>query len=258
MEERVQKLMAQANIGSRRACEEIIRQKRVQVNGKVIQLGAKADPEKDEIRVDGTRLKFDTKIRYIAFNKPKGILSTTQAEKGDSRDTIRDLIPVEGHWFVIGRLDVDSEGLMILTNDGDLTYKFTHPRFEHTKTYKVVVRGNPSRQVLEQWQNGVWLDDSRTAACHIKVLNKGSKSTTLRIVMTEGRKRQIRRIATMLGHPTIRLVRTSMGQLGLGTLQRGTYYELDEEEIKALLMPAPELKLIRERRQKRKKRKQKS
>ncbi|MCY3715475.1 MAG: pseudouridine synthase [Chloroflexi bacterium] len=250
--QRVQKIMAQADIGSRRSCEEIIRQGRVQVNGAIVSLGAKADPARDVIMVDGARIAVAAQALTIALNKPKGVLSTTKAEAGDERPTIRELVDVPGHLFTIGRLDVDSEGLMILTNDGELANRITHPRYEHTKTYKVTVKGKPTRATLEKWQAGIWLDDSRTAACSVKVLQSTKRSTVLRVVMVEGRKRQIRRVAGALGHPVIRIVRTHIGQLGLGTLRKGAWYQLADDEIDYMLQPAPALADIRRKRRARK------
>ena len=244
--------MAQAGIGSRRNCEEIIRQRRVRVNGAVIQLGAKADPAKDVIHVDGERIASSAEPLYIVVNKPKGVLSTTKAEKGDDRPTIRDLVDAPGRLFMIGRLDADSEGLMVLTNDGEVANRISHPRYEHTKTYKVTVKGKLSRDTVETWENGVWLDDSRTAACAVDVLQSSKRSTVLRLVMVEGRKRQIKRVAATLGHPVIRLVRTHIGRLGLGTLRKGAWYQLDEAEIGAMMTPAPELSAIRRKRRERK------
>ncbi|QPC80677.1 rRNA pseudouridine synthase [Phototrophicus methaneseepsis] len=245
-EERLQKIMARADIGSRRACEAIIEQGRVKVNGKLVTLGDKADPEKDTITVDEQRIRVDmfTK-RYIVFNKPKNVLSTNKKPEGDDRDAVRDLIPIEGHFFTIGRLDAESEGLMVLTNDGDLTHKLSHPSFEHTKTYKVTVYGQPDTETLERWEAGLWLDGTRTAPCYVRVMEQNPQTTTLRVVMIEGRKRQIRRIAAMLGHPVRRLVRTHIGQLGLGTLKKGAYYELEDEEVQAMKIPAEEVKYMR-------------
>ena len=251
-EQRVQKLMAQADIGSRRNCEEIIRQGRVQVNGKVIGLGAKADPAKDIILVDGERIAASFAPIYIVVNKPKGVLSTNRAEKGDDRPTIREQIEVPGHLFTIGRLDADSEGLMVLTNDGAFANRVSHPRYEHTKTYKVTVKGKVSNAIVESWERGIWLDDSRTAACSVTILQATKRATDLRIVMVEGRKRQIRRVATILGHPVIRLLRTHIGQLGLGTLRKGAWYRLADEEVQFMLTPAPQLDAIRRKRRERK------
>ena len=256
MKERVQKIMARAEIGSRRKCEAIIEQGRVKVNGQVIQLGAKADPENDDIRVDNQRINpQDHTPVYIVFNKPKDVLSTNKAPEGDKRQTVRDLVNVPGHLFTIGRLDADSEGLMILTNDGDIANQISHPRYEHTKTYKVTVRGYVRDETIKKWEQGIWLDDSRTAACSITVMERGKKASTLRIVMIEGRKRQIRRIATIMGHPVIRLVRTHIGKLGVGTLQRGAWYQLEDMEVEAMMTPAEELKNIRKIRRERRRKK---
>ena len=256
--ERVQKIMAQADLGSRRKCEEIIRQGRVRVNGEVIEIGAKADPEKDTIVVDGERitLKNFTPL-YIVVNKPKGVLSTNKAPEGDSRPTIREMVDIPGHLFTIGRLDADSEGLMILTNDGEVTNKVSHPRYEHTKTYKVIVSGRVSKETIQKWETGVWLDNSRTAACSVKILESSKRSTTLRIVMVEGRKRQIRRVAEILGHQVIRLVRTHIGQLGLGTLRKGAWYQLDDFEVNTMLTPDDEIQEIRRKRRERNRKKSK-
>ena len=214
--QRVQKIMAQADIGSRRRCEELIRQGRVSVNGSVVALGAKADPQTDVILVDGAPIARSVQKIYIVVNKPEGVLSTNKAERGDDRPTIRELVDVPGRLFTIGRLDADSEGLMVLTNDGELANRVTHPRYEHTKTYKVTVKGKLSKQTIETWERGIWLDDSRTAACSVSVLQSSKRSTILRVVMVEGRKRQIRRIASSLGHPVIRLVRDAYRAAGLG------------------------------------------
>lgn len=249
--ERVQKLMARANIASRRKSEELIEQGRVKVNGKVITLGDKADPHTDTITVDGQRLKLeDYEKKYYVFHKPINVLSTNQAPDGDERQTVRELIPVEGHLFSIGRLDAESEGLMVLTNDGELTNQLSHPRYEHTKTYKVTVYGKPSAEELVKWENGVWLDGERTAPCYVKVLEENPETTTLRVIMIEGRKRQIRRVASQLGYPVKKLVRTHIGQLGLGTLKRGMWYRLDKEEVEAMLIPADEVKFIRRKNKK--------
>ncbi len=251
-QQRVQKIMAQADIGSRRKCEEIIRQGRVRVNGNVIKLGAKADPDKDRIQVDGEKIALSFKPLYIVFNKPKGVLSTNKAEHGDERPTIRDLVDAPGHLFTIGRLDADSEGLIVLTNDGEAANRIAHPRYEHTKTYKVTVKGKLSRSTVDAWESGIWLDNSRTAACSVSVLQSSKGSSVLRLVMVEGRKRQIKRVAATLGHPVLRLVRTHIGQLGLGTLRKGAWYQLDETEIQAMMTPATELSAIRKRRRERK------
>ncbi|MEQ8677642.1 MAG: pseudouridine synthase [Aggregatilineales bacterium] len=251
MRERVQKLMSQAGVASRRASEQMIEDRRVKVNGKLITLGDKADPDTDTIEVDGEKLKFDKiEKRYYVLYKPQNVLSATTKDPKDDRPLVRELLPVEGHLFTIGRLDAESEGMMVLTNDGELTHKLAHPSFEHTKTYKVVVYGTPTEDTLEKWQDGVWLEEGRSAPCYVKALedSHASGTTTLRIVMIEGKKRQIRRVATKLGHPVKKLMRTHIGQLGLGTLKRNEWYRLDDEEVAAMSLPAWELESIRRRR----------
>lgn len=233
--------MAQANIGSRRACEELIIQGRVRVNGQVAALGAKADPALDTIEVDGQKLAPEAQRKiYIALNKPKNVLSTTMAQKGDERQTVRELVPVQGHLFTIGRLDADSDGLIVLTNDGELVQKLTHPRYRHTKTYKVVVYGLPNAATLAKWENGVWLEeDGMTAPCSVKVMKADKGFATLRITMTEGKKRQIRRTALLLGHPVRHLTRTHIGRLQLGTLRPGEWRELNESDLQLLKTSEP-------------------
>jgi pseudouridine synthase len=243
--------MAQANVGSRRACEDLIRQGRVRVNGKVIHLGDQADPMSDMIEVDGVKLAFPDQHIYIAFNKPKNVVSSAVGYKNDDRRTIREMIPVEGHLFTIGRLDADSEGLIILTNDGDMANRLSHPRYRHTKTYKVVVVGLPSQDTLSKWENGIHIEDEetgkmfKTAPCSVKIVEGSTRESTLRIVMTEGKKRQIRRVAAILGHPVRSLTRTHIGKLALGALRPGEWRELDAQEIQALKTPADELRDMR-------------
>ncbi len=250
MKERVQKLMAQANLGSRRACEEIISQGRVRVNGKVIKLGDQADAQTDIIDVDGTKLAFPDKKLYIAFNKPRYVLSTDEPHEGDTRKIITDYLPYKEHLFSAGRLDADSEGLMVLTNDGDLANTLTHPRYRHTKTYKVVISGLPTQETLIRWQTGVELPNEDgtidyTSPCFIHLMEGGEKETTLRIVMTEGKKRQIRRTASLLGHTVRSLIRTQMGKLMLGILRPGEWRELTPKDLAALKLPADELGQIK-------------
>jgi 23S rRNA pseudouridine2605 synthase len=246
VKERVQKLMAQANLGSRRACEDIIQQGRVRVNGQVIHLGDQADPQTDVVEVDGEKLAFPDRKTYIAFHKPKNVLSTDDPNSEDWRRTVRSYVPYEGHLFNIGRLDADSEGLMVLTNDGELANRLTHPRYRHTKTYKVVVHGLPSEATIQQWEKGVVIEEEdgstyKTAPCSVKITDGDKIETTLRIVMTEGKKRQIRRVAVQLGHPVKSLVRTHIGKLALGTLRVGEWRELNAKDVNALKTPADEI-----------------
>ncbi len=246
MKERLQKLLAQANIASRRASEDYITRGRVRVNGEIAHLGDKADPATDEITVDGTPLKFDPQKRvYIAFNKPKQVLSTDKPHRGDQRETVMGMIGLDEHLFSIGRLDADSEGLMVMTNDGALAQRLSHPRYRHTKTYRVEVVGLPTADTIDKWQTGVTLEDGTTAPCFVEIAKGSLKITTLRIVMTEGKKRQIRRVASLLGHPVKRLVRTHIGMLPLGELEPGKWRELTPKEVMALSTPSPEIKTLR-------------
>jgi len=246
VKERVQKLMAQADIGSRRACEELIRQGRVRVNGSVIKLGDQADPATDAIEVDGVRLNLARQRRiYIALYKPINVLTTNVARHDDARKTVRDLVPFQGHLFTIGRLDADSEGLVVLTNDGDLTQRLSHPRYGHTKTYRVTVYGLPEQETIAQWESGVYLEEGKTAPCRVKIIKGGKDFTTLEVVMMEGKKRQIRRVASQLGYPVRWLVRTHIGELGLGSLRPGEWRELDAKDLEALKTPAAKLRRTR-------------
>lgn len=244
--ERLQKLLAQANIASRRASEDLITRGRVRVNGEIAKLGDKADPQVDTITVDGVALKFDAHPHlYIALNKPKQVLSTDKPHRGDKRQTVSDLIGRDEHLFSVGRLDADSEGLVVMTNDGELAQRLTHPRYRHTKTYRVEVYGLPTAETIERWQSGIVLEDGMTAPCHVEIIKGSPTGSTLRIVMTEGKKRQIRRVANALGHPVQRLTRTHIGMLALGSLAPGQWRELTPKEVLALKTPAPESKLLR-------------
>jgi 23S rRNA pseudouridine2605 synthase len=244
MKTRLQKLMAEANVASRRGAEELIEQGRVRVNGKIATIGDKADPETDAIEVDGEQLRFSPQNKvYFALYKPRQVLTTSLPHRGDDRRTVLDLIPYKGHLFAIGRLDADSEGLVVLTNDGDLTQRLTHPRFHHTKTYKVTVHGLPTAEVVQRWEDGVWLEDEgKTAPCSVTIAKGGVKESVLRIVMTEGKKRQIRRVALLLGHPVESLVRTHIGMLSIENLRPGEWRALTPREVHALSTPSPVLK----------------
>lgn len=231
--ERVQKIMARAGLGSRRACEELIAAGRVKVNGQVITLGSKADPSRDRIEVDGHALPKVESPVYIAVYKPRRMLSA--ADLNDPRPNVRDLVPIPGHLFPVGRLDYDSEGLILLTNDGDLANRLTHPRYEHEKEYRVLVATRPDAQQLEIWRKGVVLEDGhRTAPAHVEVVGEAGKGAWLKVVMHEGRKRQIREIGERIGLPVVRILRTRIGSVKLGTLKPREWRELTQAEIAAL------------------------
>lgn len=244
--QRLQKILAAAGYGSRRACEEIIRQGRVSVNGRQARLGERADPAGDIITVDGSRLRLQPERTYIVVHKPTHVVSTLSDERG--RQTVRDLVPLEGHLVPVGRLDLNSEGLMLLTDDGELTHLLTHPRYQSTKEYHVHVAGYPDEATLRRWRRGVHLPDhdsrtrdgGRTAPAQVEVMHtekeprSGREGTWLRLIMHEGRKRQIRRIAEMVGHPVNRLIRVRIGPLRLGDLEAGQWRRLTKRELKAL------------------------
>jgi len=230
--ERLHKIMAQAGIGSRRACEEIIRQQRVKVDGKIAVLGAKVDPHQQNIVVDGRPLARPETPTYVALYKPCGVLSVSQDDRG--RRTVRDLVSLPGHLYPVGRLDALSEGLVILTNDGELTNLLTHPRYKHTKEYKACVSGHPKEQTLKKWQRGVFLDGKRTAPAEVSVMRRERDHTWLHITLHEGRKRQIRRVAAMLGHRMRQLIRVRIGPVHLGNLEPGQWRHLDAQELKTL------------------------
>ena len=225
--------MAQAGIGSRRHNEKLIKQGRVIVNGRLARLGDKADLEKDEIKVDG-RIINDSGHTYIALHKPKGVISSLEDELDEDRTTVRDLIPLPGHIYPVGRLDKQSEGLMLMTNDGKLAHRLTHPRYGHEKEYEVILEGALADDMIAQWQRGLRLDGKMTAPAGVKLIERSAEQTHLRITMREGRKRQIRRVAAQFGHPVQQLVRRKIGPLNLGNLQPGQWRHLTPAEVTAL------------------------
>jgi len=234
--ERLQKILARAGWGSRRACEELVRQGRVFVNGQRATLGQSADPARDRITVDGSRVRGPSAPSYIALHKPVGVVSTTHAQ--DRRPTVTDLVASPHRLFPVGRLDADSEGLILLTDDGDLAQKLSHPRYGHEKEYRVLLDRRPDDGQLEAWRKGVVLDDGRrTAAADVRREGKGANAW-IRIVMAEGRKRQIRRTADSLGLRVERLIRVRFGPLRLGDLGPGEWRPVPASTFQALLPKA--------------------
>jgi len=232
-EERLQKILARAGLGSRRACEELITAGRVTVNGEFAVLGMKADPERDLIEVDGRPIQSTQPLIYIALYKPRGVISA--AKSPDRRPTVRDLVPVPGQIYPVGRLDVDSEGLILMTNDGELANKLTHPRYGHEKEYRVLVARQPDEEQLETWRRGVVLEDGyRTQPAEVRVEAPSGKGTWLRVIMREGRKRQIREVGTRLGLPVVKIIRTRIGSLRLGGLKPREWRHLTPEEVEGL------------------------
>jgi 23S rRNA pseudouridine2605 synthase len=242
MAERLQKILAQAGYGSRRSCEDLITEGRVRVNGEVATLGQKADPSNDKIMLDGRPIAAREKLTYIAMYKPRNVISSVDDEIG--RTTVRDLIPEAGHLYPVGRLDWDSEGLILMTNDGDLTNRLTHPRYGHKKEYRVLVARQPDQEQMQTWRRGVVLGDGeKTLPADVYVEGRAGKGAWLRITMGEGRKRQIRETGSILGLPIVRIVRIRIGTLSLGTLKAGEWRHLTEREVDELkrqkVGPAP-------------------
>jgi pseudouridine synthase len=234
MEERLQKIMAEAGLGSRRHNEELIAAGRVKVNGRPARLGDKADPAVDRIEVDGQPLAVSQENIYVLLNKPRNVLSSLEDELESGRTTVRELIPLAGHLYPVGRLDKQSEGLMLLTNDGELAHLLTHPRYGHEKSYRVLIEGQLSPAELDSWRRGVMLDGEMTAPAGVEIESAQADHSWLRVTMREGRKRQIRRIAAQLGHAVNKLVRDRIGPLTLGELKPGEWRHLSEAELQAL------------------------
>lgn len=232
MPERLQKILAQAGYGSRRACEDFITAGRVRVNGQLASLGGKADPRVDKITVDGKPIAAPEQLTYIALYKPRNILSAVEKERGDDRKTVRDLVDAPGHLYPVGRLDFESEGLVLMTNDGDLTNRLTHPRFGHEKEYRVLLARRPDAEQLEAWTRGVVLEDGyKTQPANVRFESPQGKGAWVRVTMGEGRKRQIRETCKQLGLPVVRILRVRIGELRLGNLKPGQWRALTSHEV---------------------------
>jgi 23S rRNA pseudouridine2605 synthase len=247
MEERLQKILARVGFGSRRANEDIIVAGRVRVNGKPAELGMKADPAVDLIEVDGKKIAQAEAPLYVAIYKPRGVLSDIEPQ--DPRKTVRDLVPLAGHLFPVGRLDLDSEGLILLTNDGELANRLTHPRYGHEKEYKVQVLSRPDDEQLAIWRRGVVLEDGyRTAPAQVSIESTSGKTTWLKVILNEGKKRQIRETGKRIGLPVARIIRVRIGTVRVGSLKPGEWRQLAPREIIALRGSAPEKRTLRPRR----------
>jgi len=237
--ERLQKIMARAGVASRRKCEELILTGQVEVNGQVVRtLGAKADPAVDEIKVAGRVIKAENKL-YFAFNKPKGVITSASDPQG--RKVVADFFrDVKERVYPVGRLDYDTEGLLIVTNDGDFANRLTHPSGHIPRTYHAVVKGVPHGTQLEKLAKGIRLDDGMTAPAEVEYrdVDPDKNEATIEITLYEGRNRQVRRMFEAIGHPVKRLKRVRFGSLTLQGIPRGKYRPLTPEEVRALLEEA--------------------
>ncbi len=239
--ERLQKILSQAGVASRRLSEELIVQGRVQVNGRTVtELGTKADPSVDEIKVDGRRISVERRARYILLYKPRGYITSRNDPEG--RPTVMDLLRgVKEYVYPVGRLDYDSEGLLLLTNDGELAARLTHPRHEVDKVYHARVRGVPDDHALERLEKGVTIDGRRTAAAKARVLDppgrsgKGSSDqATIELAIHEGRQRQVRKMFDAIGHPVVRLKRVRIGPIEDPEIPPGHWRDLTPPELQRL------------------------
>ena len=226
--ERLQKILARAGIGSRRVVEELIEDGRVVVNGSVAELGQRADPDVDAIEVDGALVGVRPDTVWYLLNKPAGVVSTASDPQG--RPTVVGLVPEEPRVFPVGRLDADTEGLLLLTNDGEVTHRLTHPSYGVEKEYLAHVEGTPSRLALRRLREGVELEDGITAPATAAMVSPG----VVRLVIHEGRNRQVRRMCEAVGHPVVRLVRTRIGPLVDTRLGPGEWRPLLQDEVRAL------------------------
>jgi 23S rRNA pseudouridine2605 synthase len=233
---RLQKILSQAGVASRRAAEVLIAEGRVTLNGEVVrEMGTKANPASDDIRVDGRRIRSAERLRYILLYKPAGYVTTRSDPQ--RRRTVLDLLPgVKEYVYPVGRLDYDTEGLLLLTNDGDLAARLTHPRHGVERTYEARVAGMPDEAALEQLRRGISLDGRRTLPAAVSLLNKrrGAGDGVLAITIREGRNRQVRRMLDAVGHPVRRLTRVGIGPLSDRGLKPGTWRELRQEEVEKL------------------------
>jgi 23S rRNA pseudouridine2605 synthase len=230
--ERLQKVLARAGVGSRRAVEELIAAGRIRVNGRVARLGVRVDPDKDQVEVDGSPVPLRHGLAYYLLNKPPGVVTSAADERG--RATVMDLVDVGRRVWPVGRLDADSEGALVLTNDGELTLRLTHPRYGVEKAYVAEVSGHVGPGALRELRRGVALDDGVTAPARVDLVQRTPHSSLVEVALREGRRRQVRRMFDAVGHPVLRLVRTRIGPLMLGRLKPGTYRRLSPEEVRRL------------------------
>ena len=226
--DKLHKVLARAGVGSRRTCEDLIEDGRVTVDGTVAHIGQRVDPAASTIEVDGVPVAADPALVHYLLNKPAGVVTTADDPQG--RPTVLGLVPAEPRVFPVGRLDLDTEGLLIVTNDGALAHRLTHPSFGIEKEYLAEVEGTPSRGTLRTLREGVELDDGRTAPASASLLGEGQ----LKLTIHEGRNRQVRRMCEAVGHPVRRLVRTRIGPIADRSLAPGAWRPLTPEEVRGL------------------------
>ncbi len=230
---RLQKYMADCGIASRRKSEELIASGKVKVNGKVASIGDKVDPKKDKVSVEGQAVRAETEFRYIMLNKPRGFITTMSDERG--RKCVAELVSDVGvRVFPVGRLDKDSEGLLLLTNDGEFANNLTHPSKHVPKTYRVTVRPAINEEILNHLMTGIMIDGKTTLPAQVKVLTQEPDRVVLEIVICEGRNRQIRKMCEAEGLTVARLKRTAVGPVKLGMLKQGAWRDLTPQELKSL------------------------
>lgn len=232
MIERLQKVMAEYGVASRRKCEELIAEGKVKVNGRLItEPGCKVDKEKDIIEVMGKPLKKQESRLYILLNKPTGYITSARDQFG--RPTVLDLLKgISTRVFPIGRLDYDTDGLLLLTNDGELTYTITHPKHNIDKTYRAIVRGRVDNKDIEAFSKGIEIEDYVTSPAILEITGESKGNSIVEITIHEGKNRQVRKMCSAIGHEVISLTRISIGELGLGSLKTGQWRFLTESEVK--------------------------
>lgn len=230
---RLQKFMADCGVASRRKSEELIEAGKVKVNGHTARIGDKIDPKKDLVTVGGKKINKVDKLYYIMLNKPRGYLTTVSDEFG--RKTVMDLVDIKARVYPVGRLDKDSEGLLLLTNDGAFANLLTHPKHSFAKVYRVTVRPAVSDEILDELRNGIEIDGRKTAPCDVSVITEEEGRVVLEFILREGRNRQIRKMCDAVGLEVARLKRVAIGPVKLGMLQTGKSRQLTDNEIKKLI-----------------------
>ena len=231
--ERIQKILADRGLASRRKAEDLIREGRVTVNGRTARIGEKADPSIDHIKIDGRKIALSSEKIYLMLNKPRGIVTT--ADDPEGRTTVLDLVKIQKpRLFPVGRLDFDAEGLLLLTNDGEMAHRLMHPSFEVPRTYHVKLQGKPSQEEIGKLRKGVMLADGRSAPCRIATLKETEGNLWVEMILHEGRNRQVKRMWEKLGYFVLKLKRVGFGGLALGRMKPGEYRFLREREVRKL------------------------